>query len=1121
MKKLLEKYCLDESETGLLLLDMPTGTGKTHNVLEFIKDYLRSDKNKKIFFVTTLKKNVDDPYQKLLAALETDKQLKDLVFRIKSNKEYAIEHFEEVREKINIPEIKRTEEYKNFNALIAAGVKSPDTFGETERKLRQVIAKVLSQKFKKKEEKVFAIKNDNNWKWVSELYPVVFSEEKRIFFITMKKLINQFDTIVEKSVRLYENKLFRNSLVFIDEFDATKSDIQDAIVQEGLTKSVDYLDLFRNIKISLDKSDTIPANILDNVGNKPSHKNALERNIKLFDEIAEKYNLLLNHKSEGFEEKRFVLFSDLSCNCYTTGEEDVIAKYDEEGNIKRLHLVNKELKDRSLYEALDMIKGAVSFFARFVTILSYSYYQNKRNHKEEGKSYGEFTEFHALDTVLDSLHIQGDAARVIRQMALTNSYRYKAKKKNEDDVKDDLSFYAHGFSHYGFTDSNNHDNKTIISKYVFEDTPESILCDICNQSKVVGISATATFNTVLGNYDIEYLKWRLGDTYVNLTEAEKKRLRETFENQSKGYDNVEINVELTDTCSQETPDWNRIFKDNEVACCAQQLVGSDKNIYNEVRYFKALLAFKQFEDNEIQSYLALFTKGAKKKDSEFDREKLDKLFELYEKDCGKRYEKRIFVTIDSDNFYETKNTLLTELKAGERRFIMSTYATLGAGQNLQYGIPDSRRDGIVKINERLGDAEEMDIEGMYLDRPTNLIYRYSDVPETAINRVFQMEYLFNVNAISYNQKMTEIANTYKCVNVVDGRRPQQVIKSTELRDVRVYATKIIVQAVGRKCRTNNRSKQIFMLADSELRGILDVNTLFHENRMFNKELIEVAKRLNCEVEEQENRYNEIAKKDAIQSNKRIKDLLSRCFEHSWNDTDIKIWQRAREYALMHPTLTEDEWRKSPYRYHYITFGTPVNQYYYQQNGDFDVVRDVCLTKPNESSGTVSDGDANLNAILEKFQNGKLRDYFDKNGYATKFEIGDYIMTPPFYQNIYKGALGEVIGKQIFKHFQIELEELDKEEYEMFDYKVVGKPIYVDFKYWKESSRFNAEEYHNKILEKAKKCEEIKCVIIANVRDTGVDEVNVTKKNGIHIVELSLICNSDLSRKAALKIQEFK
>ena len=227
MKELLNKYCLEnKNDTGLMLLDMPTGTGKTYNVLQFIKDFLKdvNNQNKRIFFVTTLKKNLDDPYNDLLDEIEKDSELKDsdCIFRVLSNKEYAFKNFEKVKKSIKIKEIRMSDEFKSFDAISATVTDEFDAFRDIERNFRQLISKALSRKFKTKEDKLFAIKNDNDWKWVGELYPVVFSEEKRVFFITMKKLINQFDTIVEKSIRLYESPLFRNSLVFIDEFDATK-----------------------------------------------------------------------------------------------------------------------------------------------------------------------------------------------------------------------------------------------------------------------------------------------------------------------------------------------------------------------------------------------------------------------------------------------------------------------------------------------------------------------------------------------------------------------------------------------------------------------------------------------------------------------------------------------------------------------------------------------------------------------------------------------------------------------------------------------------------------------------------------------------------------------------------
>ena len=107
MRELLNRYCLnDKNDTGLLLLDMPTGTGKTYNVIQFIKDYLRENKEKKIFFVTTLKKNLDDPCKDLLNALNDDAELCDSVFRVLSNKEDAIQKFGDIKKRITQSELK-------------------------------------------------------------------------------------------------------------------------------------------------------------------------------------------------------------------------------------------------------------------------------------------------------------------------------------------------------------------------------------------------------------------------------------------------------------------------------------------------------------------------------------------------------------------------------------------------------------------------------------------------------------------------------------------------------------------------------------------------------------------------------------------------------------------------------------------------------------------------------------------------------------------------------------------------------------------------------------------------------------------------------------------------------
>ena len=134
------------------------------------------------------------------------------------------------------------------------------------------------------------------------------------------------------------------------------------------------------------------------------------------------------------------------------------------------------------------------------------------------------------------------------------------------------------------------------------------------------------------------------------------------------------------------------------------------------------------------------------------------------------------------------------------------------------------------------------------------------------------------------------------------------------------------------------------------------------------------------------------------------------------------------------------------------------------------------------------------------------------------------MLPVFYNNIYKGALGEVCGKYIFEKQNIELEELvNTNDFEVFDYKIKGKQIYVDFKHWREYTVFDAQEMINKIVTKAKSLPDCKAVFVINLlssyRTTYSQVVD-----GIRIVEIPalLVEKEDgvyLSREAFERIKK--
>jgi hypothetical protein len=85
---------------------------------------------------------------------------------------------------------------------------------------------------------------------------------------------------------------------------------------------------------------------------------------------------------------------------------------------------------------------------------------------------------------------------------LVSAHKYKGEIQNTDF---DLSFYQKGFRYYAFEDDYAHDMHSKIMMYSFQITPEKLLLRFCEKAKVLGISATATIPSAIGNYDINYL----------------------------------------------------------------------------------------------------------------------------------------------------------------------------------------------------------------------------------------------------------------------------------------------------------------------------------------------------------------------------------------------------------------------------------------------------------------------------------------------------------------------------------------------------------------------------------------------------------------------------------------
>ncbi len=95
MYQLIKSFSENSSDHGLLLIDMPTGSGKTYQASKYIYDACMKPENKdrKFIYVTTQKKNLPDKeLQKLFEQSGHAQLFHDKVLFLDSNMDCVLDH---------------------------------------------------------------------------------------------------------------------------------------------------------------------------------------------------------------------------------------------------------------------------------------------------------------------------------------------------------------------------------------------------------------------------------------------------------------------------------------------------------------------------------------------------------------------------------------------------------------------------------------------------------------------------------------------------------------------------------------------------------------------------------------------------------------------------------------------------------------------------------------------------------------------------------------------------------------------------------------------------------------------------------------------------------------------
>ncbi len=927
---------------------------------------------------------------------------------------------------------------------------------------------------------------DKGWKWVSKLYPTVCTSDRQVFLMSMDKFMSTHDTIVNGRYSIYDSEMIDDAIIFIDEFDATKTTVMRNIIRSDMGK-LDYAGIFKRIYRTLEHNGDIWKEYYrsseDETGRRKTTADMIEELTASARSIAEEYNLDLDFKLEDAPPDSY-LFRD--SRIVKTGDNNVYRiESDTEDRINRIVCIKRngddphdgsdEPKTGSVSTMLGRMYILFRFFEGIMFRMAMDHY---RIQTEAGKS---ITRDEAIRTVLDPYDFNESQLEY-----LVNTIKFRPPvKKTDRDPTPDLSFYSLGFEVFSFVDDATHNLATKIYCKSIKRTPEKMLLialDSSHRARIVGISATARLPSVTGNYDFRYLRNQESYREFVISDYDREHLRSMFKKTVDRYDRVNIEASLISGDSSIFD----LLADPEKADCFNEFLESFKGeeSFKRRRYLRVFEVYRKFiRTDDLQSMLCFMNLFPRLKNADGERDfsqaKLEDVFsemvkdyceELREQgrmipDYVSRLQEKPFIIVKSGDYSDVKKALMERLARGEKVFVFTTYATVGAGQNLQYPIPSMMSDRIRYISS-LADPDKMDrmdFSGIYLDMPTNVIsnvYPYND--ESLLAALFSIESMQENNEMTFPEAKREVDSAFKKYFDVPGARSEK--KGLEHPSYRMAYARTIIQALGRICRTFAKNANIYIMADDALGAVFKGASLRDfadpgdekcdlDDIMVNPEFRKLFEALqDSTVGVKLSAEGADISYECLKTHSRIESMIN---NRVWSSSSMHSWKMMREYVLRFPTIAADAKLRMVYDM-YTKLPEPGNRVRYAQEDDYKFVH---IGSNGESE--VSMDDARLNEFLKIpcvrplfgppacVDSSKVPTEEDLSSipYAEAFAENTAIMCPTLYHNIYKGALGEVAGTAILNDWGIGVSEIvDPNKFEKFD-AITSSGVYLDFKHW--------------------------------------------------------------------------
>lgn len=1153
-RELIQYFSNLHESNGLLLTQAPTGYGKTYETVQAIFQYVQSGGQSQVLFVTNLLKNLPaEDLRKIYEKNGIDDRFDKEVLVLASTAstvEQAIIHE-------SIPAEFQTDAYQELLSACKNKQRLEQQSGESSPGLTQWLSEQIRTKLEPQFRhaleahlrKAFpngpaqrreAIRSKKKYQWIAKFYPAVFWSDYKILLLSVKKLMARNVTLVEPSFDCLSDRMLKNRIVCIDEFDASRADILDSLIDQALKLRADYLQLFLQVYQSITthqcSRELEAARIKYEANRTLTWDRLLQQAEKIYQDGALYYSM--KTVDTGANKGRNFLFHDTSYHTVLNDNRTHIRAVCNEGAAQvQIHFdtmeeynAHKQQPRIVLQTLLRRIHVFLQRFQRYV--YGWASYDSKAINACLPQTDDLYTTAAAIDTIFH------DYSLTACQPALMTGYLAKSEKQHakQELIAPNLSFYETGFRLFEFIDDDHHRAKTYLQYLQMQNTPESILLYLCHRAKVVGLSATAALPTVLGNYDLRYIKEQLGDRYHELSAETQAHIRAQLQELWTPYRDgrIQLHLDVMDRSDAHLPIVERlteIFSSAERAqYYARRFTSLGIKDYIQKRYCNLFTAMKAFWTHaDIRSFLCLNQVLPKPGKAEFDENLLHDAFHDLQTIYAPDMQGNMTVLRSGPQFEADKESLLRDLQNGAKHFVLSSYQTLGAGQNLQYRIQD--RQGFVLLQTDFDETDsrffKKDFDALYLGDITHTIVNLNEEgpldEKSLLRSCFQAECLYENDEISY-QTLVDTLKT--ALRRFSGTPIASNSKQNNLRQSDSFygqITRDVLQAVGRMGRTFVKSPNIYLFVTEKTLRNLSPACLRDCILSPEMEALRTAREeFGHAAAPCDHLHNEAERKAT-----KGKEYILRMLSTEWTEDSMQLWRALRQTVLQHPRADRNTWEQSPIiRAYYIPLSDEQHCYYYAQKGDFSQVTlshgqsktEFAVSLPEgQFACTVSAEDARL-ALLLSYPG--MCAHFIEQGYATSFTGGPYILSPVLFQNIYKGALGEVAGWFILqRELGLCLQEIeDPSRFELFDF-TAQNHLYFDFKHWKANMQMDEGSMRSKILQKLDQIGGKRAFII-NLFSDGSSEPTCTNDQRLIEVPGLLLPNGQVDPTALAYIERF-